>query len=149
MLELSTVDCPFCTQEDVKSRIIFENELVFCFPTKTPVVPGHTLICPRRHLDAAEHLSKEELFALFELRRRLSTAMKKVFKAKGFNYAWNEGEMAGQSVPHLHLHMLPREKGDAGIYNYEPRKFLYRPGSRPDSTEKELLEVSILLKKAL
>jgi len=65
----------------------------------------------------------------FDLRSKLGKAMTKVFEAEGFNYAWNEGEVAGQFVPHLHLHMLPRKKGDKGIYKYEPRKFLYRTGT--------------------
>jgi diadenosine tetraphosphate (Ap4A) HIT family hydrolase len=73
----------------------------------------------------------------------------KVFSAQGFNYAWNEGDVAGQSVPHLHFHLIPRKEGDTGVWNYEPREFLYRPGSRESSPETELCAVSDLIKKEL
>jgi len=75
--------------------------------------------------------------------------MIKAFAAEGFNYAWNEELVAGQTVPHLHLHMLPRKKGDSGIVDYEPRKFLYRPGERSDSPDQELIKVTELIKKNL
>ena len=79
----------------------------------------------------------------------LKSAMIKAFAAEGFNYAWNEELVAGQTVPHLHLHMLPRKKGDSGIVDYEPRKFLYRPGERSDSPDQELIKVTELIKKNL
>lgn len=63
-------------------------------------------------------------------------------EAEGFNFAWNEGKDYGQSVPHFHLHVVPRSPGDEGITEYEPRKFLYRPGSREDSPETELAAVA-------
>ena len=73
----------------------------------------------------------------------------KVFNAEGFNYAWNEGVLSGQTVNHLHLHILPRIKNDTGITKYEPRKFLYRPGIRPTSPEQELIEIASLIKNNL
>ena len=75
--------------------------------------------------------------------------MKKTFSAEGFNYAWNEGEIGGQAVPHFHLHMLPRKKGDTGIHEYDPRKFLYRPGSREISPDEELDAVVKEIKRHL
>jgi len=61
------------------------------------------------------------------------TALKKALVAEGFNFAWNEGAVAGQTVPHFNLHIVPRTTGDSGIWEYEPREFLYRPGSRAAS----------------
>jgi diadenosine tetraphosphate (Ap4A) HIT family hydrolase len=57
--------------------------------------------------------------------------------------------MAGQSVPHFHLHVIQRKTGDTGIYEYEPRKFIYRPGEREISPEEELLAVRDLIKAAI
>ncbi len=57
----------------------------------------------------------------------------------------NDEKVAGQSVPHFHLHIVPRQEGDTGIYQYDPRQFLYRPGSRAESPELELQEISHLL----
>jgi diadenosine tetraphosphate (Ap4A) HIT family hydrolase len=74
-----------------------------------------------------------------DLRTKITAALIKLYGAQGFNYAWNEGSLAGQTVPHFHLHVIPRKEGDAGIYEYEPRKFLYRPGSREKTPQAELL----------
>lgn len=133
----------------IKSRLIVENELAFAFPSKMPIVPGHTLICPKSYVSKIDDLSDDELHAILLLQKKLKQAMIKAFDAEGFNYAWNEGKIAGQSVNHLHLHMLPRKKGDSGIFEYEPRKFLYRPGGRPDSQEQELVDVAKLIKDNL
>lgn len=134
---------------EIQERLIIENDHAFAFPTRTPIVTGHTLICPKRPVKTWDELGDDEIDAIFDLRKKLKQAMKEVFDAEGFNYAWNEEEIGGQSVPHVHLHMLPRKEGDAGIVEYEPRKFLYRPGVRGISPEEELADVSKLLRDAL
>ena len=119
------------------------------FPTNIPIVPGHALICPVRCVATIEELDEEELAAILQLRLSLKEALTSAFGAEGFHYAWNENDVAGQSVPHLHLHVIPRKKADAGITEYESRKFLYRPGSRTTAPEKELQEVAAQIKKEL
>jgi len=141
------MNCPFCEDPLIQSLRISENELAFVFPTNIPITPGHTLVCPTRHVSKLSELTKEELDALMALRGTLTEALKKTFGAEGFNFAWNEGEAAGQAISHLHLHVVPRKVGDAGIYEYEPRKFLYRPGSREVSSEAELQAVARLIAK--
>ena len=81
-------------------------------------------------------------------RRTLRVALIDAFDAEGFHYAWNEGAVAGQSVPHFHLHVIPRRAGDEGITEYEPRKFLYRPGSREVSPAEELNAVAKLVRES-
>jgi len=141
--------CVFCTNPEVKDREITGNKLAWAFSTNIPIVPGHVLICPKRCVSNFNDLTKEEVAAIFDLQKKLKKSLQKVFKAEGFNYAWNEGETAGQAVPHFHLHMLPRKEGDAGITTYDPRKFLYRPGSREQSKEEELISVVKQIKKYL
>ena len=80
---------------------------------------------------------------------KIVNALKKSFGAEGFNFAWNDGKLAGQSVPHFHLHIIPRKQDDTGILEYEPRKFIYRPGERESSPEEELQSVSRLIKEAI
>lgn len=135
-------DCAFCNLPSIRERAIVRNELVWCFLTETPIVPGHVLICPVRCVETIEELTEAELQSLLEMRLKVKNALIKVFNAEGFNYAWNEGIKAGQTVPHLHLHVVPRSDGDAGIYEYEPRKFLYRPGSREKSSDDELAAIT-------
>ncbi len=129
--------------------MISENDLAWAFPTNTPIVPGHTLVVPKRHLANIAYMTAEERAAIFELSENIKNALRKEFGAQGFNVAWNEERIAGQSVPHFHLHIVPRMENDAGILEYEPRKFLYRPGSREESLEAELIGVAQQIRSAL
>ena len=138
--------CPLCESREVKTRIVTSNKLAFAFLSNIPIVPGHVLICPKKHRQTLDDLTPHEVKAIFQLQKKLKKAMRRTFGVRGFNYAWNEGVAAGQNIPHFHLHMLPRKKGDKGITRYEPRKFLYRPGSREISPTKELISVAKLLK---
>ena len=139
--------CVFCTVPEIKARQMVENDLAWAFLTNIPITPGHTLIVPKRCVAKYEDLTPEEKEAIEELRIKIIFALDKTFDTQGFNFAWNDGKIAGQSVPHFHLHVVPRKEGDMGIYKYEPREFLYRPGSRAETPEEELREVSELIKK--
>ena len=141
--------CAFCEFPEIKEHEIARNDLAWAFPTNIPIVPGHVLICPIRCVSTFEELTEEEKKAIFDLQAKLKKALAKLFGAEGFNQAWNEGKVAGQSIPHFHLHLIPRKAGDDGIMEYEPRKFLYRPGSRAETPEKELQEVSALIRRGL
>ncbi|MFA6314832.1 MAG: HIT family protein [Candidatus Paceibacterota bacterium] len=143
------IRCVYCEIPEIKKRLICENDLAWAFPTNIPIVPGHVLIAPKRCVALFEDLTDEEKSAIFDIRNKMKKALIKIFQAEGFNYAWNENDIAGQSVPHFHLHMLPRKKGDDGITEYEPRKFLYRPGSRESSPEQELHAVAKLIRNEI
>lgn len=143
------MSCFYCTLPEIQERKIIENDLAFAFLGNMPIVPGHTLVVPKRHVAKYEDLTQEEMRAIEDLRVKTLVALAKTFAAKGFNFAWNDEKPAGQSVPHFHLHIVQRKEGDVGIYEYEPRKFLYRPGERETSPETELKEVSKLIVKNL
>src|SRR3989338_3676338 len=131
-------NCIFCDNPDVMARSVVREELVWAFPTNIPIVPGHVLIAPVRHVSIVDELSDAEWSAIKNSIQRLKVVLTKLYGAEGYNVAWNEGELAGQSVPHMHVHLLPRKTGDTGITEYEPRKFLYRTGSREITPEAEL-----------
>ncbi|OGF90549.1 hypothetical protein A3I27_02705 [Candidatus Giovannonibacteria bacterium RIFCSPLOWO2_02_FULL_43_11b] len=114
-----------------------------------PIVTGHVLVCPTRHVEKIDQLSNGELKAIKDLIVKLKKGLASSLLAEGFNIAWNEGKMAGQAIDHLHIHVVPRKTGDSGIHEYDPRKFLYRPGSRIESPERELKEVAALIKTNL
>jgi diadenosine tetraphosphate (Ap4A) HIT family hydrolase len=135
-------NCVYCTLPEIKARQIVENGLAWAFPTNIPITPGHVLVVPKRCVGRYEELTPEEKDAIEELRLKLVGALKSLYGAEGFHYAWNEAKVAGQSVPHFHLHIVPRKEGDDGITEYEPRKFLYRPGSREATSEAELRVVA-------
>ncbi len=96
-----------------------------------------------------DELTTQEKDAIFILVGKIKNALKGLFGAEGFHFAWNEEKIAGQSVPHSHPRVVPRKKGDEGITEYEPRKFLYRPGFREPSPEAELKAVSRQIQEAL
>ena len=141
--------CIYCALPEIKARKVAENKLAVAFPTNIPITPGHMLVIPKRCVARYEDLTKGEKDAIEELRIKVINALKKVFDAEGFNFAWNDGKIAGQSIPHLHLHIIQRKAGDTGIHEYEPRKFMYRPGEREASPEKELIAISELMRKAI
>ncbi|MBI5645177.1 HIT domain-containing protein [Candidatus Kaiserbacteria bacterium] len=141
--------CIYCESPDIRAREITRNEYARAFPTNIPIVPGHVLVAPVRCVEHIEDLTEEEHRALFALITAIKRALRKSLDAEGFNCAWNDGEVAGQSIPHLHIHIVPRKAGDTGILEYEPRKFLYRPGSREKAPEMELIAVAKAIEEAL
>ena len=143
------IDCVYCTSSEIKARVITQNELAWAFSTNIPITPGHTLVASVRHVKIFEELSGAERDAIFKLATEIKTALKELFGAEGFHHAWNEEKVAGQSIPHFHLHIVPRKYGDEGITEYEPRKFLYRPGSRETTPEAELQAIAQQIKEKL
>ncbi len=136
----------FTELPQIKERTYLENEFAFACLTNMPITVGHTLIIPKREVTKYEDLTQEEKNAVEMLRVPVMKKLQEILDYTGFNFAWNDGKIAGQSVPHFHLHIVGRKEGDTGILEYEPRQFLYRPGSREDSPESELQAVTDLLK---
>jgi diadenosine tetraphosphate (Ap4A) HIT family hydrolase len=139
----------FTTTIVEEGRVFAENALAFAFPTNIPIIPGHSLVVPKRVVATMDELTNEEVLALFQLITIVKDALKRAVGAEGFNCAWNEGAEYGQSVPHLHIHVVPRAPGDAGIVEYEPREFLYRPGSRAETPLDELVDISGVIGQAI
>jgi diadenosine tetraphosphate (Ap4A) HIT family hydrolase len=134
--------CIYCTLPELNDRTLKRNALARAFLTNIPITPGHSLVTPLRHVQKFEELTDDERAAIFELAAEVKEALRKTFGVEGFNHAWNEGAVAGQSIPHFHLHIIPRKAGDEGITEYEPRKFIYRPGSREATPEAELQAIT-------
>jgi diadenosine tetraphosphate (Ap4A) HIT family hydrolase len=104
-------DCPFCNLS--QARIIDSNDLCIAIRDAYPVSPGHTLIIPKRHINSFFYATESERKLLSEL---LDSAKEKIveeFNCEAFNIGINDGELAGQTVPHLHIHLIPRFKNDS------------------------------------
>lgn len=86
---------------------------------------------------------------ILDLADQMIVALEKVYGAEGFNCVWNQGQLGGQTVPHFHLHIIPRVQGDTGVLGYDPRSMLYRTGDREATPETDLLLVRDKIKKAL
>ncbi len=148
-LEKSTKRCVFCDTPQITERKIIQNNLAFAFPTNIPITEGHTLISPIRCVQKFEDLTQEEKKSIFDLAEIIMSALRKTFNAEGFNCAWNQEKLAGQSVPHFHLHIIPRKEGDTGLLGYDPRSMLYRTGDREPTSEEELVKFVEKIQKAI
>jgi diadenosine tetraphosphate (Ap4A) HIT family hydrolase len=120
--------CIFCT---LTEEPVAENELAFAIRDKFPAATGHCLVIPRRHVVTMDELTGEEALALFALVRQVKSLLRERFCPDGFNIGINEGEAAGQTVMHLHIHIIPRTRGDVadprgGIRKVLPCRPRYR-----------------------
>lgn len=94
------------------SRATRSNACAVSVEDAFPVAVGHTLIIPRRHVARISELTSEEVSGLFALVQPVVSALEKQTKAAGFTIGINDGLIAGQTIPHLHLHIIPRHPGD-------------------------------------
>ena len=104
-------DCVFCNLASEK-HLISETATAVAFYDSYPVNPGHALIIPKRHVANYFDLSIHEQRALWLLVNRCKTIVQKQYQPDGFNVGINVGEAAGQSIFHVHIHLIPRYKGD-------------------------------------
>ena len=119
-------DCPFCGRPE----IIIENELAFAHYDSYPVNPGHCLIIPRRHVAEYFQATAEEKTSIWALVDEMKIILDEEYNPDGYNVGVNIGKTAGQSVPHIHIHMIPRYRGDVenprgGIRGVIPHKQQY------------------------
>lgn len=106
----SLVGCPFCSIDE--SKITLANNHAIAIYDGYPVSPGHSLIIPKRHLAGFFEATKEEQLALLDLINEMQKILKAERNPDGFNIGINVGEAAGQTVMHLHIHLIPRFAGD-------------------------------------
>ena len=107
---MTSADCPFCRPDP--SRVFHEDSLVIGLWDSFPVSEGHALIVPRRHVPTWFDASEEERHALI---KGIDIAREEILRRHqpdGFNIGINDGAAAGQTVMHLHIHLIPRYKGD-------------------------------------
>ncbi len=104
-------NCPFCKVE-LKREIIASSPLSVAFFDGFPVSPGHALIIPRRHVSSFFDLSQEERQDLLNLADSVKRIVEERYHPDGYNIGINVGEAAGQSIFHVHMHLIPRYNGD-------------------------------------
>lgn len=103
-------DCPFCHLP--AGAIVAENSLALAFRDLYPVSEGHTLIVPKRHVADYFDLTPAEIAAMHELLQPVKASLDALYRPDGYNLGVNVGPAAGQTVFHVHLHVIPRYAGD-------------------------------------
>ena len=104
-------ECPFCATS-VTDMSFIESPRFRAIVNVAPILPGHSLVVPKRHVESLLALSDEEVAEMVNLSRRAVALLTRVYGSDGFDWTIQESEAAGQSVPHLHLHLIPRTRGD-------------------------------------
>jgi diadenosine tetraphosphate (Ap4A) HIT family hydrolase len=111
IIDNNNISCPFCILESNRD-IVIENEKAFAIFDKFPVSNGHLLIIPKLHCYSYFDLDIEMQNACWDLVNQGKQLLEKKYSPEGFNIGVNIKESAGQTVPHVHIHLIPRYAGD-------------------------------------
>ena len=119
-------NCIFCNP----TNILINGEYSYSRLDGYPVSEGHCLIIPKRHVSSIDDLTDVELKDLYTVLHQTKILIRETYLPDGFNIGINEGEAAGQTVPHLHIHLIPRYEGDVecprgGVRGVIPSKCNY------------------------
>lgn len=127
---MNNEDCIFCkiAKGEIPSKTLYEDGQFRVILDLGPATKGHALILPKSHAANLYELSDEDAAGVLVLAKKMATLMRDKLACDGFNLIQNNGETAGQTVMHFHLHLIPRYQNDG-------QKILWRPG---ESTPEEL-----------
>lgn len=134
-------DCIFCkiANGEIPSDTVYEDDKYRVILDLSPAVKGHILIIPKDHFDDLLSADEETLESVLKLAQRIGAAQLKALKCDGFNVVQNNGEAAGQTVHHLHVHIIPRYNGGAKMVAWEQLK------SEPEEQQKIAGEIKAAL----
>ena len=137
-------DCIFCQiiAGDIPSRTVYEDDDVLAFLDANPLAPGHTLVIPKAHHETLADLPADAGRPVFETLHRLTPIVEDATDADASNVAFNNGAAAGQEVPHVHGHVIPRFDDDGGAPIHAVA------GSRPDLDDDELDDIAARIANA-
>jgi histidine triad (HIT) family protein len=134
--------CVFCqiASGELPAHIVYRDENVIAFLDRAPLLPGHVLVMPTKHVETLDDLPDDLLTPVFGAVRQTSIAVQKALRAEGSFVATNT--RVSQSVPHLHVHVVPRNKGD-GLFStrliWQRKKY---------ETDAEMAEIATKIKAA-
>lgn len=133
MIAGKEADCPFCSAS--KERVAFVSDSSIAIWDQYPVTAGHLLIVPRRHVPVWSELAPAEISDIVRAVGRAQGLLRDRYSVDGFNVGFNESAAGGQTVPHFHVHVIPRRLGDiddprGGVRHVIPNKGNYLRPSR-------------------
>jgi histidine triad (HIT) family protein len=135
-------DCIFCklANGDIPTNALYEDDVVKVIFDANPATAGHVLIIPKNHADDIYTLDDATAAHVFQVAVKVANALKEATNCDGLNIVQNNGEVAGQTVFHFHMHIIPRYKGDSVNVSWKPGK------AEPEEIEK--LKAAIAAKLA-
>ena len=135
-------DCVFCkiVAGQLPASKVYEDSDTLAFMDIGPVVKGHTLVIPKKHYDPITSTPDAVLHKLISVARKIAQAQVDGLKADGINVTQANGKVAGQIVPHIHFHVIPRFERDSHSWTWSPKKY--------DSQE-EMNETALKIKNSL
>lgn len=109
--------CIFCKiiNKEIPCHQVYEDKKVIAFLDIKPVNPGHVLVLPKEHYQNLEAITPEDLTALILAVKKIGARVKDKLGVPGYNVTVNNDPVAGQIVPHLHFHVIPRHAGDGHV----------------------------------
>jgi histidine triad (HIT) family protein len=107
-------NCIFCkiVSGEIPTRVIMQNEKAMALLDAFPLAAGHSLVIPKSHYAKVQQMSEQEAMAIFEIVWKLSGAVETGSQVSASTIAIHNGSEAGQEVPHVHVHIVPRKRGD-------------------------------------
>jgi len=121
-------ECLFCkiAMEEIQSNKVYEDDDFIAFLDINPRNPGHTLVIPKKHYGTILEMPDNEVAELFKVVKRIALAVKKGLKADGISIGQSNERAAGQVIPHVHFHVIPRflSEGPPGLESILPTKKL-------------------------
>lgn len=121
---------------DIPARVVYEDETTFAFLDANPLAPGHTLVIPKEEYERLNDIPDDIAMDLYATVHDLIPVVEEAVDAPATTVAFNNGEAAGQEVPHVHCHIVPRFEGDGG----GPIHAI--AGSTPELDDEELNDIA-------
>ena len=125
------MDCLFCKiiAKQISAHIVYENDHVVAMLDIHPRAPGHIMILPKAHRETLLEVPDNELQPIFAAVKKVIARLKEVLNPDGFTIGINHGKASGQEINHLHIHILPRSRGDGwssiqSVVNNPPKESL-------------------------
>jgi len=119
------LDCVFCkiARGEIPSAKVYEDQLILAFLDIMPASKGHCLVMSKNHYETFTEIPPNELCDLFEVAQKISKAISSALGNKGYNILLNNDRTAGQLIPHAHVHIIPRFKGDRIRLSWSHKKY--------------------------
>lgn len=117
--------CLFCkiVSVEIPAAVVYEDEDILSFLDIGPLADGHLLVIPREHCERLSDLTPERCAKLASILPVLGRAVLRVTRTAGFNVLVNQGGVAGQVIPHVHFHIIPRKENDQLGYRWNAGKY--------------------------